>query len=213
MDVLVRGVPPEIHAALTVRAKARQMSLRGYIVDVLSAAVSVPSDAVPAAITPELLAMPDILAELAAATKRIEAHLSVPVGGEQVERVGPQSPAPKPEATAPVAVEPPPQPVVESAPPDPPPSVVERWLAEGWPVRTARGLLAGIEDALNLTDAELDRKLKGRGLSRTNFDAELERKLAELLEARGEPPTEAMGALAAELRAVLAEDLPALVEG
>jgi hypothetical protein len=189
VDVLVRGVPPEIHAALTVRAKARQMSLRGYIVDVLSAAVSVPSDAVPAAITPELLAMPDILAELAAATKRIEAHLSVPVGGEQVERVGPQSPAPKPEASAPVAVEPTPL------------------ALKLWPVGAARGLLAALDDVLNLTDAELAERLERQGISRLAFDAELERKLIEWLGARGEPrpvdPTEAMAALAAELRAAL----------
>lgn len=42
MDVLVRGIPPEVHAALTDRAQVRQVSLRAYLLDLLNMAVSEP---------------------------------------------------------------------------------------------------------------------------------------------------------------------------
>lgn len=43
MDVLIRGLPNEVHAELTRRAAARDMSLRAYLRDVLTDHVAVPS--------------------------------------------------------------------------------------------------------------------------------------------------------------------------
>jgi plasmid stability protein len=36
MDVLIRNLPDDVHAALVRRAEARDMSLRAYVVEVLS---------------------------------------------------------------------------------------------------------------------------------------------------------------------------------
>jgi len=43
MDVLIRDLPDEVHAELTRRAAARDMSLRAYLREVLSDHVAVPS--------------------------------------------------------------------------------------------------------------------------------------------------------------------------
>jgi len=43
MDVLIRDLPNEVHAALTRRAAASDMSLRAYLREVLSQHVAVPS--------------------------------------------------------------------------------------------------------------------------------------------------------------------------
>ena len=176
------------------------MSLRGYIVNLLSEAVSVPSDAVPAAIPPEVLAMPGVLAELAAATKRIEARLLAPaVVGEPVDTVG----------------LPPPEPVVAAATPEPPPSVVERWIAEewnGWSLKRARSILRWLDNKDTLSDADLTVWVESIALQRPAWDARLDGLVAEWLEARGEPAPDdaaharaARLAYAAELRATLAK--------
>jgi hypothetical protein len=97
------------------------------------------------------------------------------------------------------------------------PSPLIDWLSDGWPVNIARGLLAVLDSWLNLTDVELARNLEEAGIARAEFDAELNRTVTEWLDARGEPHpadlTEAHVALAAELRAVLAEDLPPPARG
>ena len=230
VDVLIRGVPPEVHAALTVRAKARQMSLRGYIVNLLSEAVSVPSDAVPAAIPPEVLAMPGVLAELAAATKRIEAHLLAPVveepvdtpwppslpepglsaieaspkpdtvGEEPVERIAQPSAVPEP----PMAVTPPPVPVVEAVA-----SEIGSWLESWWSVSSARGVLAAVDVKLNRPDTDLTAFLARQGQSRTDFDQYLHRLMTQWSRKRSAPVppdhAEALAAFAADLRAALAK--------
>ncbi len=43
MDVLIRGLPAEVHAELTRRAAAEDKSLRAYLRDVLTEHVAVPS--------------------------------------------------------------------------------------------------------------------------------------------------------------------------
>lgn len=43
MDVLIRDLPDEVHAELTRRAAARDMSMRAYLRKVLSDHVAVPS--------------------------------------------------------------------------------------------------------------------------------------------------------------------------
>lgn len=43
MDVLIRDLPEEVHAELTRRAAASDMSLRAYLREVLSDHVAVPS--------------------------------------------------------------------------------------------------------------------------------------------------------------------------
>ncbi len=43
MDVLIRNLPDEVHAELARRAAVRDMSLRAYLREVLSAHVAVPS--------------------------------------------------------------------------------------------------------------------------------------------------------------------------
>lgn len=43
MDILVRDLPDEVHAELTRRAAAKDMSTRAYLREVLSEHVSVPS--------------------------------------------------------------------------------------------------------------------------------------------------------------------------
>ncbi|CAN5155709.1 MAG: hypothetical protein H0X54_12600 [Propionibacteriales bacterium] len=43
MDVLIRNLPDEVHAELTRRAAANDMSLRAYLREVLSDHVAVPS--------------------------------------------------------------------------------------------------------------------------------------------------------------------------
>lgn len=43
MDVLIRDLPDEVHAELTRRAAARDMSLRAYLRELLSDHVAVPS--------------------------------------------------------------------------------------------------------------------------------------------------------------------------
>jgi plasmid stability protein len=40
VDLLIRGLPDEVHAELIARAAARDQSLRAYLVDVLSQHVS-----------------------------------------------------------------------------------------------------------------------------------------------------------------------------
>ncbi len=43
MDVLIRDLPDEVHAELSRRARASDMSLRAYLREVLSEHVAVPS--------------------------------------------------------------------------------------------------------------------------------------------------------------------------
>lgn len=43
MDVLIRGLPDEVHAELAQRAAANDMSLRAYLREVLSEHVALPS--------------------------------------------------------------------------------------------------------------------------------------------------------------------------
>ena len=43
MDVLIRGLPDEVHAELARRAAANDMSLRAYLREVLSDHVALPS--------------------------------------------------------------------------------------------------------------------------------------------------------------------------
>jgi hypothetical protein len=43
MDVLIRGLPDEVHAELTRRAAANDMSLRAYLREVLTEHAAVPS--------------------------------------------------------------------------------------------------------------------------------------------------------------------------
>lgn len=43
MDVLIRGLPPEVHAELARRAAAEDKSLRAYLCEVLTEHVAVPS--------------------------------------------------------------------------------------------------------------------------------------------------------------------------
>lgn len=43
MDVLIRGLPDEVHAELTRRAAAQDKSLRAYLREVLTEHVTVPS--------------------------------------------------------------------------------------------------------------------------------------------------------------------------
>jgi plasmid stability protein len=43
MDVLIRDLPDDVHAELTRRAAARDMSLRAYVRELLSDHVAVPS--------------------------------------------------------------------------------------------------------------------------------------------------------------------------
>ncbi|MHB8313391.1 MAG: hypothetical protein ACYDD0_08850, partial [Candidatus Dormibacteria bacterium] len=94
---------------------------------------------------------------------------------------------------------------------------LDGWLSDGWPVGIARSLLAVLDDWLNLTDVELARKLEGLEISWSELDAGLNQTVAEWLDARGEPHPadliEAHAALAAELQAVLAEDLPPPARG
>ncbi len=209
MDVLVRGIPPEVHAALTDRAKAQQVSLRAYIVDRLSTAVaepgptpagtgavSVAADPVPAAIPPELLAMPGVLADLAAVVKRIEARQLAPVE----DLVADARPDANPDRFS------------DPRPPSPEPSTVERWLADGWPVKRARNLLGWLDLERTLTDADLTEKMKRCGVSRGAYDAARDQEVTGWLAARGEPtpadPARARATFAAELRDALGDPLP-----
>ncbi len=43
MDMLIRNLPSDVHAALVERAEARDMSLRAYVVEVLSQHVGRPT--------------------------------------------------------------------------------------------------------------------------------------------------------------------------
>jgi plasmid stability protein len=43
MDMLIRNLPDDVHAALMRRAEARDMSLRAYVVEVLSEHVGRPT--------------------------------------------------------------------------------------------------------------------------------------------------------------------------
>lgn len=181
------------------------------------------------------------LLEVAAQITDLADRVAVaPVVEDAAETEDRQSPAPAPEAVAPVvgvaaapmAVEPPapvaelePAPdllsslpslapvaeVVESVEPEVGPhlSVVEVWLMDGWPVRTARGHLKSL-DYSQLPPVELDRVLVQLGKSRSEFTVRLDRLVAEWLEASGQPApddedhaTEARLAYAAELRAAL----------
>jgi len=153
----------------------------------------------------ELLALAAQVARLAAAVRRGASAATNP-----------------PPARRPVAVVtgPRPTPLVDPRAPSPEPSTVERWLAEGWPAQTARGLLRALDDKLSLSDSELVDMLDRWGVSGAVFDAHLEEVLSEWMTARGDaPPTDAASssaaraALAAELRAALEAHLPAPTPG
>ena len=211
-DVLVRGVPATVHAALVVRAKGQGMSLRAYTASLLTAMLSAPDQPAPPAIPPELLAVPGVLAELLGIVKRIEARLSAPVGEDAAENGRPQPPDPEPEAVAPVGEA---SPVAEPEPEDRL-YVVERWIAEGWngwSAKLAHAILASLDAMRDLSDADLTVWVtETLHKPRSDFDAVVGRYLAAWLEARGEPaPVDetsarwARLAFAAELRAVLAK--------
>lgn len=142
----------------------------------------------------ELLALAAQVARLAAAVRRGAPAATIP------------PPALKPVA---VGTGPRPTPLFDPRPPSPEPSTVERWLAEGWPVKRARALLSGLDFATKLTDAELAE----RGWSREGFDATLDQEVAKW-RADTERSTSvdrdlARLEFAAELRSVLTDDLPA----